>query len=215
MTITRSELIARCTAIINDCGTVREKIGDEQLLRRYFELLTTASDPMTFEEGSKHTARSPEELPPLKQTSKLLPCPFCGNDGGGPIEEALHVSHTQNDWHPAYDCYSIQCDKCTATMGYSLSEEEAIEAWNTRLSHASHEPASVMREEAAKVEPWSDVVREIVQDVAELPDRTSPDDWPDAMLVTGDELFDIVHSRIEQALAAICNLPLSDEPVKK
>jgi hypothetical protein len=28
--------------------------------------------------------------------------------------------------------------------------------------------------------------------VAELPDRTSPTDWPEAMLVTHDELFDIV-----------------------
>jgi hypothetical protein len=28
----------------------------------------------------------------------------------------------------------------------------------------------------------------IVQSVAELPDRTSPVDWPEAMLVTADEL---------------------------
>jgi hypothetical protein len=32
---------------------------------------------------------------------------------------------------------------------------------------------------------WKDAV---VQAVAELPDRTSPDDWPEAMLVTADEL---------------------------
>lgn len=32
----------------------------------------------------------------------------------------------------------------------------------------------------------------IVQRVAELPNRTSPDDWPEAMLVTSDELRDIV-----------------------
>jgi hypothetical protein len=35
------------------------------------------------------------------------------------------------------------------------------------------------------VPPW---VEKVVQAVAELPDRTSPDDWPDAMLVTADEL---------------------------
>lgn len=28
----------------------------------------------------------------------------------------------------------------------------------------------------------------VIQRVAELPDRTSPDDWPEAMLVTADEL---------------------------
>lgn len=32
----------------------------------------------------------------------------------------------------------------------------------------------------------------IVTDVAELPDRTSPDDWPEAMLVTAEELRLIV-----------------------
>jgi hypothetical protein len=33
-------------------------------------------------------------------------------------------------------------------------------------------------------------------DVAELPDRTSPDDWPEAMLVTSEELRAIVLSRL-------------------
>ena len=32
------------------------------------------------------------------------------------------------------------------------------------------------------------VIERFITDVAELPDRTSPDDWPDAMLVTADEL---------------------------
>ena len=37
----------------------------------------------------------------------------------------------------------------------------------------------------------------IVREVAELPDRTSPDDWPEAMLVTADELTEIVRSILE------------------
>jgi hypothetical protein len=40
----------------------------------------------------------------------------------------------------------------------------------------------------------------IVQDVSELPDRSSPDDWPEAMLVTSDELRRIITARIEQVL---------------
>lgn len=36
------------------------------------------------------------------------------------------------------------------------------------------------------------LAEQIVREVAELPDRTSPDDWPEAMLVTGDELLAIV-----------------------
>jgi hypothetical protein len=36
----------------------------------------------------------------------------------------------------------------------------------------------------------------IVQRVAELPDRTSPEDWPDAMLVTPDELRAILEMEL-------------------
>jgi len=61
---------------------------------------------------------------------ELKPCPFCGNDGNDPTEEALHIVFTEHDWRDA--SWSVQCDKCTATMGYSDSEDEAIAAWNTR-----------------------------------------------------------------------------------
>lgn len=40
----------------------------------------------------------------------------------------------------------------------------------------------------------------IVGAVAELPDRTSPDDWPDVMLVTADELRAIVSAEIDALL---------------
>lgn len=43
------------------------------------------------------------------------------------------------------------------------------------------------------------LVTHIVQRVAELPDRTSPDDQPDMMLVTSQELYDI----LADALAAL------------
>jgi hypothetical protein len=42
-------------------------------------------------------------------------------------------------------------------------------------------------------------INEVSQEIAELPDRTSPDDWPEAMLVTHDELKEImlgVHEHI-------------------
>ena len=31
-------------------------------------------------------------------------------------------------------------------------------------------------------------VHDVIVDVSELPDRSSPDDWPEALLVTADEL---------------------------
>jgi hypothetical protein len=37
----------------------------------------------------------------------------------------------------------------------------------------------------------------IIQRVAELPDRTSPDDWPDVMLVTAEELSAILREELE------------------
>lgn len=43
----------------------------------------------------------------------------------------------------------------------------------------------------------------VVQRVAELPDRTSPDDWPEAMLVTADELSTIVTEELDAALARL------------
>lgn len=47
-------------------------------------------------------------------------------------------------------------------------------------------------------EPVEDVVEAIVRDVAELPDRNSPEDWPEAMLVTADELTGILRDRLAQ-----------------
>ena len=62
--------------------------------------------------------------------SALKPCPFCGSTEDAPIEAIVHVSMSEHDWrNPSW---TVQCDNCTATMGYSDTEEEAIAAWNTR-----------------------------------------------------------------------------------
>ena len=50
------------------------------------------------------------------------------------------------------------------------------------------------------------VIDLIVRDVAELPDRTSPDDWPEAMLVTDAELRDICDQRFAAALPALLDV---------
>lgn len=43
----------------------------------------------------------------------------------------------------------------------------------------------------------------VCADVADLPDRTSPEDWPEAMIVTGDELAGIVEQRAQEMLARV------------
>lgn len=45
------------------------------------------------------------------------------------------------------------------------------------------------------------VCDQIVQRVAELPDRTSPDDWLEAMLVTADELKEILNELLPAPVA--------------
>lgn len=44
-------------------------------------------------------------------------------------------------------------------------------------------------------------VNSVINDVAELPDRTSPEDEPDMMLVTAEELKTILCTRLSEALA--------------
>lgn len=46
------------------------------------------------------------------------------------------------------------------------------------------------------------LAEQICREVAELPDRNSPEDWPEAMLVTHDELRAIVLSALREALAS-------------
>lgn len=41
----------------------------------------------------------------------------------------------------------------------------------------------------------ADWINDVIRDVAELPDRTSPDDQPEMMMVTRDELREILEAR--------------------
>jgi hypothetical protein len=47
----------------------------------------------------------------------------------------------------------------------------------------------------------AEIAISVVRDVAELPDRTSPEDWPEAMIVTDAEILRIVADRVAPALA--------------
>lgn len=99
-----------------------------------------------------------------REAANLLPCPFCGNDGKGAIEDALHVAHSELEWRASYDSYCVQCDKCTATMGYSDSEDEAITAWNTRPEpdaeiEALRAENARLREALERVLPYTEAER--------------------------------------------------------
>ena len=51
--------------------------------------------------------------------------------------------------------------------------------------------------------PREGVVERCIQRVAELRDRTSPDDWPEVMLVTADELADILREELAASPTAL------------
>jgi hypothetical protein len=53
-----------------------------------------------------------------------------------------------------------------------------------------------------KPSEFDQFVNAVLREVAELPDRTSPDDEPDMMLVTADELKTIICTRLNEALSS-------------
>jgi hypothetical protein len=90
----------------------------------------------------------------MTDTVELLPCPFCGNDGDGSIEDALHVICNEYDWRAP--TWSVQCDRCTATMGYSDTKTEAVTAWNTRPGTVPKHVADGLAEALADISRYAE-----------------------------------------------------------
>jgi hypothetical protein len=70
----------------------------------------------------------------------------------------------------------------------------------------SAEPAQDGAEKVSDGVPYipadGDTIDRIIRDIAELPDRNSPEDWPEAMLVTGDEMEAFLKSYVCQQQSA-------------
>lgn len=73
--------------------------------------------------------------------------------------------------------------------------------------HRALDLAALTAEGETRPDRFEGFVEEAVRHVAELPDRTSPANWPEAMLVTSDELREILSTLI----AALDDLPDSGE----
>ena len=50
----------------------------------------------------------------------------------------------------------------------------------------------------AKSQGIAEKIALIIRDVAELPDRTSPEDWPEALIVTSGELEEILTQHLSE-----------------
>lgn len=72
--------------------------------------------------------------------------------------------------------------------------------------------APALEAPAAPAIDVSELAISVCQRVAELPDRNSPEGWPDAMLVTIDELGEIVRDEIMQALNGTLAAAKGDAP---
>lgn len=60
-------------------------------------------------------------------------------------------------------------------------------------------PGRSARPSAPRVGDGNTAIESIIRDIAELPDRTSPEDQPEAMLVTSDELRIILTRHLGRA----------------
>ena len=56
-------------------------------------------------------------------SSELRPCPFCGGEGCVICGSSFEFG---------FPSYAVECEKCGTVGIVKASEQEAIEAWNTR-----------------------------------------------------------------------------------
>ena len=61
-------------------------------------------------------------------SEELKPCPFCGKSWLA----AEKISYSADGF-----AYRVECE-CTARGAWAETEEQAIEAWNTRAEHTCH-----------------------------------------------------------------------------
>ena len=65
----------------------------------------------------------------LKKYEKLKPCPFCGGEA--------KINRIVNTFYQ-YARYFSSCTRCSAESKVFETEQEAIEAWNTRAERTCH-----------------------------------------------------------------------------
>ncbi|MBD9583614.1 hypothetical protein IB269_19660 [Delftia sp. DLF01] len=119
---------------------------------------------------------------------------------------------TQNSTHPAVAALRLY-EAAHEDLFVQCCSNPIKNAWGKEVNLAklniAHEAAGralnaspALEAPAAPALDAKAIAEDVCQRVAELPDRDSPTDWPEAMLVTGPELINAVTCEIMQALAA-------------
>ena len=72
-------------------------------------------------------------LPPIEIKKPLQPCPFCGTELRDDEQELGADKWLQmNEIAGPY--FNVECFGCGVETGHRDTEEEAVEAWNTRAA---------------------------------------------------------------------------------
>lgn len=73
------------------------------------------------------------------KTPELKPCPFCGGeatieDNAGEYPMFDEYGEFADSAFNEADSFWVECDRCHTICGISLSEAEAVSAWNRRVT---------------------------------------------------------------------------------
>jgi hypothetical protein len=91
----------------------------------------------------------------------------------------------------------LELPRFTQALWDRLLEIQAMRNAALSGSPAPSAEPQIVTSHALPVTMWDRIATAVVKRVAELPDRSSPDDWPDAMLVTSEELHRIIMSEFD------------------
>ena len=70
--------------------------------------------------------------------------------------------------------------------------------WRGLAREALDALLTLLAERGCRVVDGKQLAASVLQVVLEMDDRTSPEDWPEALLVTGDELTGIIEEHVKE-----------------
>lgn len=118
-------------------------------------------------------------------------------------EEKTAAATVTNE-RDAFEAWAQRYDLVAEPNYSEATKVDCWAAWKARAALAATPAATESREELAhrligEVKTADSIATAICQRVAELGDLSSPEDWPEAMLVTGDELHLIAREAVIEA----------------
>ena len=121
--IMEGEVMVRCNACGQELGTF--DLADKPITISNNELHPLTADG-TIRELFLHTDNG------VIDDKRIKPCPFCGGKAEIITNDDELRGFTDDELE-----YSVCCTRCSCNSGWGLSEDDAVNAWNTRNSGAA------------------------------------------------------------------------------